>query len=131
MSNFNYTYFSNATKYSLSIATLTLIGTLLRLPGLDFPITGDLASMFLKHFQTAWDLLLFNYRSADQKTLSILLAKLSMSILGDNEIALRLPALLVGIFALPLAYNVGAHTTSLRIGAIGTLILNFFFSKSL
>ena len=81
--------------------------------------------MFLKNFQTAWDLLLFNYRSANQKTLSILFAKLSMSILGDNVIALRLPALLVGIFALPLAYNVGAHTTSLRIGAIGTLILNF------
>ena len=129
MTNSYYTYFSNATKYSIFIAALTLIGTLLRLPGLDFPITGDLASMFLKHFQTAWDLLLFNYRSADQKTLSILLAKLSMSILGDNEIALRLPALLVGIFALPLAYNVGVLTTSSRTGAlIGTLILTFSFT---
>ena len=122
----NYIYFSNATKYSISIATLTFVGALLRTPGMDLPITGDLAGTFIKHFQTSWYSLLLNLRDFDQRTSFILLSKIAMGIFGENEFALRLPALLSGIFALPLAYKVGVLTTASRTGAlIGTLILNF------
>ena len=93
---------------------------------MDLPITSDLAAIFLKHFQTSWDSLLLNFRDADQRTSFILLSKIAMGIFGENEFALRLPALLSGIFALPLAYKVGVLTTASRTGAlIGTLILNF------
>ncbi len=129
MNNSNYTYFSNATKYSISIAILTLVGALLRLPGMDLPITGDLAGVFIKHFQTSWDSLLLNFRDGDQRTSFILLSKIAMGIFGENEFAFRLPALLSGIFALPLAYKVGVLTTASRTGAwIGTLILTFSFT---
>ena len=122
----NYIYFSNNKKFSISIIVLTLIGTLLRIPGMDLPITSDLAVIFLKHFQTSWDSLLLNFRDVDQKTSFILLSKIAMGIFGENEFALRLPALLSGIFALPLAYKVGVLTTASGTGAlIGTLILNF------
>ena len=67
MNKFTYIYFSNNKKFSISIIVLTLIGTLLRIPGMDFPINSDLAGMFLKHFQTSWDSLLLNFRDADQK----------------------------------------------------------------
>ena len=93
---------------------------------MDLPITSDLAVIFLKHFQTSWDSLLLNFRDVDQKTSFILLSKIAMGIFGENEFALRLPALLSGIFALPLAYKVGVLTTASGTGAlIGTLILNF------
>ena len=96
---------------------------------MDRPITGDLAGMFLKLFQTSWDSLLLNYRDSDQRTLFILLSKISMGVFGENEFVLRLPALLSGIFALPLAYKVGVLTTASRTGAlIGTLILTFSFT---
>ena len=125
----NYIYFSNNKKFSISIIVLTLIGTLIRMPGMDLPLTSDLAAAFLKHFQTSWDSLLLNFRDADQRTSFILLSKIAMGIFGENEFALRLPALLSGIFALPLAYKVGVLTTASRTGAwIGTLILTFSFT---
>ena len=72
--------------------------------------------------------MLLNYVDTDQKTLSILLAKLSTRLFGEHEFALRLPALLTGILALPLAYQVGVLVTGSRVGAwIGTLILTFSF----
>ena len=82
----NYIYFSNATKFSFAITILTLIGTLLRIPGMDLPITGDLAGMFLKLFQTSWDSLLLNYRDSDQRTLFILLSKISMGVFGEMNV---------------------------------------------
>ena len=129
MNKFTYIYFSNNKKFSISIIVLTLIGTLLRIPGMDLPITSDLALIFIKHFQTSWDSLLLNFRDSDQRTSFILLSKIAMGIFGENEFALRLPALLSGILALPLAYKVGVLTTASRTGAwIGTLILTFSFT---
>ena len=89
MNKFTYIYFSNNKKFSISIIVLTLIGTLLRIPGMDLPITGDLAGMFLMHFQTSWDSLLLNFRDVDQKTSFILLSKISMSVFGERENLLR------------------------------------------
>ena len=122
----NYIYFSNATKFSFAITILTLIGTLLRIPGMDLPITGDLAGMLTMHFPSTWDSLLLNYRDTNQRTLYIFLAKLSLKLFGDSEFALRLPEFIAGIIALPLAYVVGKMVTLSRFGAcIGTLLLTF------
>ena len=122
----NYIYFSNATKFSFAITILTLIGTLLRIPGMDLPITGDLAGMLTMHFPSSWDSLLLSYRDTNQRTLYIFLAKLSLKLFGDSEFALRLPEFIAGIIALPLAYVVGKMVTRSRFGAcIGTLLLTF------
>ena len=118
-------YFFKTTKFLIPTAVLTLIGALLRIPEAYHPITDELASMLLFHFPASWDSLLFNYDS-NQRNLSILLAKLSMGTFGENEFALRLPALLSGILALPLAYKVGVLVNGSKVGAwIGTLILTF------
>ncbi len=128
MSNSNYTYFSNATIFSISIIILILVGIFLRIPEMGSPITGDLAGMLFMHFPNSWDSLLLNYQDSNQRTLYILLAKLSMSVFGENEFALRLPALLAGTLSLPLAYKVGVLSTGSRLGAlIGTLFLTFSF----
>ncbi len=128
MSKSNYTYFSNATIFPSSIIILILVGIFLRIQEMASPITGDLAGMLFMHFPNSWDSLLLNYQDTNQRTLYILLAKLSMTIFGENEFALRLPALLAGTLSLPLAYKVGVLTTGSRLGAlIGTLLLTFSF----
>ena len=119
-------YFFKTTKFLIPTAVLTLIGTLLRTPEVYHPISDELASMLLFHFSTSWDSLLLSFGDSNQRTLNIFLAKLSMGIFGENEFAFRLPALLSGILALPLAYRVGVLVNGSKVGAwLGTLILTF------
>ena len=126
MRNYNYTYFSNTSKLFISVIILILVGAFLRIPEMGRPIVSDLAGMLFMHFPTSWDSLLLNYRDSNQRTLYIFLAKLCVTIFGDNEFSLRLPEVLAGIFALPLAYRVGLLITNSRFGAwIGSLLLVF------
>ena len=82
--------FLKTTKFLIPTAALTLIGALLRIPEVYHPVSDELASMLLFHFPTSWESLFFNYSCVNQRTLNILLAKLSMGIFGENEFALRL-----------------------------------------
>ena len=118
--------FTNLKNFSIPILILTLVGALLRVEGIDYPIYGDLAGMLTMHFPSTWDSLLLNYRDTNQRTLYIFLAKLSLKLFGDSEFALRLPEFIAGIIALPLSYVVGKMVTRSRFGAcIGTLLLTF------
>ena len=127
MRHSNYIYFSNTSKLFISVIILILVGIFLRIQEMASPITGDLAGMLFMHFPNSWDSLLLNYQDTNQRILYILLAKLSMTVFGENEFALRLPALLAGTLSLPLVYKVGLLTTGSRLGAlIGTLFFNFF-----
>ena len=106
------------------IVCLTLIGALMRMPGISWPITGDPAGMLLMHFPTSWDSLLFEYRDTNQRALYIFLAKFSMWLFGENEWAFRLPEFLAGVLALPLAYRVGLMVTGAQSCALlGSLLL--------
>ena len=126
MKNSNYIYFPNTSKLFISIIILILVGAFLRIPEMGRPIDGDLAGMLFMHFPTSWDSLLLNYRDSNQRTLYIFLAKLCVAIFGDNEFSLRLPEVLAGIFALPLAYRIGVLITNSMFGAwIGSLLLVF------
>ena len=114
---FPYTYF-------IPIVCLTLLGALMRMPGIGWPIIGDPAGMLLMHFPTSWDSLLFEYRDTNQRTLYIFLAKFSMWLFGENEWAFRLPGLLAGVLALPIAYRVGLMVTGVQSCALlGSLLL--------
>ncbi|SVE18341.1 uncharacterized protein METZ01_LOCUS471195, partial [marine metagenome] len=113
-------------KFIFPIVILTFIGILLRIPGMDRPVTSDSASMLLMHFPNSWDDLLLNYTDINQRTLYIFLAKISMTIFGETEFWFRFPAFLAGVFSLPLAYKVGMNITGSRIGAwVGTALLTF------
>lgn len=113
-------------KFLISMGAMIVTGALLRIQGIDRPLTADPSGMFLMHYSTSWDSLLLNYRDTNQRTLYIFLAKISMGILGENEFAFRLPAFMAGLLALPLAYKVGMLMTNSRAGAwIGTFILTF------
>ena len=119
-------YSPNVAKFLISVVALTVIGALLRVQGIDRPITGDTAAMLLMHFPTSWDSLLLNYRDINQRTLYIFLAKLSMGVFGENEFAFRLPAFLAGILVLPLTHKMGVIITGSRVGAwMSTLLLTF------
>ena len=108
----------------IPIVCLTLLGALMRMPGIGWPIIGDPAGMLLMHFPTSWDLLLFEYRDTNQRTLYIFLAKFSMWLFGENEWAFRLPGFLAGVLALPLAYRVGLMVTRAQSCALlGSLLL--------
>ncbi|MBT5633119.1 MAG: hypothetical protein HOJ13_10355 [Nitrospina sp.] len=110
--------------FLIPIVCLTLLGALMRVTGINWPIVSDPAGMLMMHFPASWDSLLFEYRDTNQRPLYIFLAKFSMWLFGENEIAFRLPGFLAGVLALPLAYRVGLMVTESRSCAfLGSLLL--------
>lgn len=93
-------------KQVTPIVFLTLFAALIRIPGLDAPLAGDQVFNFTWHSFTLWKELLFEYTEANQHTLFVALARLSMKAFGESEIAFLLPVLLAGIFSVPLLYNI-------------------------
>ena len=53
---------ANTKKFLISITAVIVVGTLLRIPGMDKPVTGDLAGMLLMHFPTSqiWEMFPFS-----------------------------------------------------------------------
>jgi hypothetical protein len=108
----------------VALVLLTILGGLMRIIGVNWPITDDTAAMLMMHFPASWESLLFEYRDTNQRTLYIFLAKLSMRLLGESEFAYRLPGILAGVLAIPLAYRVGLMVTRTSSSSLlGALLL--------
>lgn len=85
------------------LVALTLLGAGLALPALGQPMRGDEAGTFLKYVNHPWFLTLSVYNT-NNHVLHNLLSNLSVSLLGDAEWAIRLPAFAAGVLVVPLAY---------------------------
>ena len=79
----------------------------LRLPTLASPLIEDEAISFNRYIDKPWASLISNYYDTNQHTLFLLLSKFSIWLLGESEIAYRLPSFLAGIFSIPLTYLLG------------------------
>ncbi len=80
------------------------IGLTLRLLGIQQPIRSDEAWTYLSYVSRPLMVGLSEYSSPNNHILHTVLAHISLSAFGDSEAALRLPALLAGLCAIPLAY---------------------------
>jgi uncharacterized membrane protein len=108
----------------VALVLLTILGGLMRIIGINGPITDDTAAMLMMHFPASWESLLFEYRDTNQRTLYIFLAKLSMRLFGESEFAYRLPGILASVLAIPLAYRVGLMVTKTSSSSLlGALLL--------
>lgn len=88
------------------ILWITILAALVRLPAIDVVLNGDEDPNFHWYSFIPWKDLLFTHTDPNQHTLFIILARLSMAVFGESELAFRLPVLLAGIFAVPLLYTV-------------------------
>lgn len=112
------------------IIFLTLLAALLRVTLIDSPIIleDDEEPNFTWYAFIPWKDLLLSYTDPNQHTLFIVLARLSMGIFGENEMAFRLPVLLAGIFAVPLLYRVTVILfDSQEVAATASLLLTLSF----
>ena len=117
-----------ARRISLIILSLTFFGALLRLYKLGVPLNGDEIPAFTWFTLIHWETLLFSYYDPNQHTLFVILARLFMSSLGENEVTFRLPVFIAGILSVPLIYNVCSdYLRSRQTGLIAALLLSVSF----
>lgn len=83
---------------------LFLGALILRLPAIGSPLAGDEAITFNHYVHLSIFEILFNYPDSNQHSLFSILSNFSLLLFGEHEIAFRLPSLVTGILAIPLAY---------------------------
>ena len=89
------------------VSVIFVLALSLRLPTLASPLIEDEAISFNRYIDKPWASLISNYYDTNQHTLFLLLSKFSIWVLGESEIAYRLPSFLAGIFSIPLTYLLG------------------------
>ncbi|MBK9148718.1 MAG: glycosyltransferase family 39 protein [Flavobacteriales bacterium] len=83
---------------------LILAGTALRAWLLNEPVTIDEANMYISFGTQSVGTILTDYSLPINHVLHTVLAKLSTSVFGISTLAMRLPAFLAGVLAMPLFY---------------------------
>ena len=83
------------------VLVIFILALSLRLPTLASPLIEDEAISFNRYIDKPWGSLIYNYYDTNQHTLSLLLAKFSIWVLGESEIAYRLPSFSSGYFFYP------------------------------
>ncbi len=121
--------------YWLSLALLAVLtlATVLRFSGAGGDLwldeTGSLPTVRLPAYQ-----LIATYQSPNQHVLYALLANLSSTLLGENSLTLRLPALLFGVGGVWALYRLGRVLTGPTEALLASLLLavsyhHIFFSQ--
>ena len=83
---------------------LALVALVLRLPGLDGGMWNDEIAAIIQSFRTSFPENLSEFRGDNKHPLYALLAHLCLSLFGESAWAIRLPALLFGVAAVPMLY---------------------------
>lgn len=83
---------------------LALVALILRLPGLDGGMWNDEIAAIIQSFRTSFPENLSEFRGDNKHPLYALLAHLCLSLFGESAWAIRLPALLFGVAAVPMLY---------------------------
>jgi hypothetical protein len=94
--------------YLASLAIITLIGSALRVRAVFYPLRHDEAYTFLTYgLQPLWTTLSI-YNSPANHILHSALVRVAYLVLGNQEWALRMPALVAGILVIPASFAVFA-----------------------
>ena len=104
---------------------LFLLAVSVRLPTFGSVLSADEATTFLMHAGSSLNSLFLSYLGPNQHTLFSVLSNLMIAIFGSSEIVFRLPSIMAGSLAAPLAVLVGNRLTgSTTVGLIaGTLMI--------
>jgi hypothetical protein len=91
-------------RQKIILAALFLGALIPRLPTIGAPLAGDEAITFNHYAHLDISTILFNYPDSNQHTLFSILSNICLMIFGDHEVVFRLPSLITGVMAVPLAY---------------------------
>lgn len=118
-----------------ALAAITLLALGLRLLGIGSDLWLDeIAPVLLYRPMPAWQVL-FTYLAPNNHLLNTLLTKVAISLFGNVEWAIRLPASLFGVATVPVLYWVGRRCLS-RSASLGAALLlavsyhHIFFSQN-
>jgi hypothetical protein len=105
----------------LGLVGATVVAVALRVRFLDVPLRYDEATTLVNFVSDPLHTALAEYPTPNNHLLHTALAKLSVTLLGATDTALRLPALLAGILLVPLTFALGlrlhGRTTALLAAA--------------
>ena len=111
-------------KHSLKTpVTLALLFALLCLLELNVPLNGDEAKTYLEHVASSPFQLLFQYAGPNQHTLFSILSNTSMRILGEHEVAFRIPVFLAAILSIFLIHRLGQSLWNSTTATIASLLM--------
>ena len=96
---------------------------LLCLLGLNVPLNGDEAKTYLEHVASSPFQLLFQYAGPNQHTLFSILSNTSMRILGEHEVAFRIPVFLAAILSIFLIHRLGQSLWNSTTATIASLLM--------
>ena len=120
--------FSPPLRHEATILLAVLVAALgLRMYGLDQGLWYDEIQTLVDYVRLPLGRLLTTYDSQNQHLLYSLLARISISGLGESAIALRLPAALLGIASLVALYYLAIRVTSRREALLATALLAFSY----
>jgi hypothetical protein len=104
------------------VLLLTLLAAAIRLPGLQGDLWIDEIATLTRFVRLAPAEIASTYESANQHALYSLLAHASIGALGESALALRLPALLLGVATVPAVFAL-ARAHGSRGDAVATALL--------
>ena len=102
----------------LALTGLMLVGMLLRGLFVTQPIRTDEAVTYLHYASRSLPLALSNYSAPNNHLLHTFFSWISVHMLGNTELALRLPAFVMGVLLIPVTYGVGRVMANRRAGLV-------------
>ena len=102
---------------------MAFLFALLCLLELNVPLNGDEAKTYLEHVASSPFQLLFQYAGPNQHTLFSILSNTSMRILGEHEVAFRIPVFLAAILSVFLIHRLGQSLWNSTTATIASLLM--------
>jgi len=102
---------------------LAFLFALLCLLELNVPLNGDEAKTYLEHVASSPFQLLFQYAGPNQHTLFSILSNTSMRILGEHEVASRIPVFLAAILSIFLIHRLGQSLWNSTTATVASLLM--------
>ena len=102
---------------------MAFLFALLCLLGLNVPLNGDEAKTYLEHVASSPFQLLFQYAGPNQHTLFSILSNTSMRILGEHEVAFRIPVFLAAILSIFLIHRLGQSLWNSTTATIASVLM--------
>lgn len=99
------------TAHRAAVLAIIVLGIVLRVRVLWQPINYDEAFTYIVYANRPWLIAWANYSEPNNHLLHTLLVHVSISVFGNAVWALRVPALIAGCLAMPLAYAVTRRMT--------------------
>ncbi len=102
-----------------------MCGLVLRLGGLNAPVTYDEAYTYVAFASRSWWGALSDYSVPNNHIFHTLLVQLAVHIFGNHPWSLRLPALLAGLALIPAAYVLGKKLYSTETGLVAAALVAY------